>query len=312
MNETGCRIGVDIGGTNIKIGKVVDGKILKRKIIPTRAEMEPEDTIKRLVTAIKEIAGKKWDIEKVGIGCAGLVDHKEGIIRTPPNLPKWHNLPLKAMMETELLTPTFVGNDANACALGEYYYGLGKGKRDIFVLTIGTGVGGGIISQGRLILGSSFAAGEFGHTIIFPEGRRCKCGNRGCLEAYIGQENIIRMAKRQIKRKKSILKNFTEISPREIGYGAKMGDNLALKVIERVGYYLGIALINVIHLLDPEIIIIGGGQSKMGKNLLTAVNKTVAQRIMKLPERKLAIKISRLGSDAGILGATKLPEAFLF
>ncbi len=296
-------IGIDIGGTNIKIGLVQKGKILKREIIPT--PKMPEDAILLIVEKIKEMRkGKR--LKMVGIGCAGVIDHMKGIIRNPPNLPKWNNLPLKEILEERLKVPVFVGNDVNANALGELYYGLGKGKKNIFVLTIGTGVGGGIISDGRLILGGSFAAAEFGHTIIFPQGRRCRCGNWGCLEAYIGQENIARLAKRERLPIANLC--LSEI-PKMICERAKMGDRRALAVIERVGNYLGIGLVNVIHLLDPEIIIIGGGISNMGKNLLKAVWETVEKRIMKLPERKLEIKISRLGPDAGILGATKFVKA---
>ncbi|MEO0100948.1 MAG: ROK family protein, partial [candidate division WOR-3 bacterium] len=283
-------------GTNTKIGLVAKGKIEKRRVIPT--EKEPKSAILSLVSAIREIASQE-EIATVGIGCAGLIDHKKGIVRTPPNLPKWHNLPLKRELEKRLKIPVFVGNDVNACALGEYYYGLGKGKRNIFVLTIGTGVGGGIISDGELILGENFAAGEFGHTSIFPEGKRCQCGNRGCLEAYIGEKGIRMMARKVIGK---------DLSPQEISIRAKEGEKKSLKIIEMVGYYLGLGLVNVIHLFDPEIIIIGGGISGFGRNLLKATRKTVARRIMRLPKRKLLIKISKLGSAAGILGATRFSE----
>ncbi|MEO0109357.1 MAG: ROK family protein [candidate division WOR-3 bacterium] len=290
------RIGIDIGGTNTKIGLVAKGKIEKKRVIPT--EKEPKSAILSLVSAIREIASQE-EIATVGIGCAGLIDHKKGIVRTPPNLPKWHNFPLKRELEKRLKIPVFVGNDVNACALGEYYYGLGKGKRNIFVLTIGTGVGGGIISDGELILGENFAAGEFGHTLIFPEGKRCQCGNRGCLEAYIGEKGIRQMAKILFGK---------EFSPEEISFWAKRKDKRAIEIIEKVGYYLGLALVNVIHLFDPEIIIIGGGISGFGRTLLEATRKTIKTRIMKLPKRKLAIKISQLGSSAGILGATRFSE----
>jgi len=290
------RIGVDIGGTNTKIGLVQDGKILRRRTIPTR--QDPEQAIGELANALKEIS-LGIEIELIGIGCCGLIDHKEGIVRTPPNLPKWHNLKLKERLEKILNLKVFVGNDVNACALGEYLYGLGKGKRNLFVLTIGTGVGGGIIADGRLILGANHSAGEFGHTIIFPEGRRCRCGNRGCLEAYIGQENIRRMAKRIIGK---------DLTPKEVAIRAKEGEKKAIAVIERVGYYLGLGLVNVCHLLDPEIIIIGGGISGMGRRLLKKTEETIKERIMPLPKRRLEIRLSQLGPSAGILGATKFPE----
>lgn len=290
------RIGIDIGGTNTKIGLVVKGKIQKEKILPT--EKEPKLSIWAIANAIQEIAGEEG-VESIGIGCAGLIDHKKGIVRTPPNLPRWHNFPLKRELEKILKIPVFVGNDVNACALGEFYYGLGKGKRNLFVLTIGTGVGGGIISAGRLLLGENFAAGEFGHTIILPKGKRCRCGNQGCLEAYIGEKGIRRMARMVLGK---------DLSPKEIGVRAKRGDRKAIKLIKKVGYYLGLGLVNVTHLFDPEIIIIGGGISGLGRPLLEATRKTVATRIMKLPKRKLAIEISQLGSGAGILGATRFPE----
>ncbi len=287
------RIGVDIGGTNIKIGLVKDKKVREKKVIPT--EKEPELAILRLCQAIEEMRGG----EGVGVGCCGLIDHKEGVVRRPPNLPKWHNLPLKKILEERLGLPVVLGNDANSYALGEFYYGWGRGKRDIFVLTIGTGVGGGIIADGRLVLGGNFAAGEFGHTIIIPEGKRCPCGNRGCLERYIGQENIRMMAKRFLKE---------SLDPKEVGERARSGEEKALMVVERLGYYLGLGLVNIAHLLDPELIVIGGGISKMGRVLLNATRRVVKKRLMRLEKRRLEIKISKLGPDAGILGATKFFE----
>lgn len=307
--KTGSVIGIDIGGTNIKLGTVTPaGKITVRKQLETRVELGPEPTIERLALTIQALS-KRTKISGVGIGIAGLIDHTLGIVRIPPNLPGWDGVRLKDTIEQKTGLPVHVGNDVNACVMGELYFGAGKGNADVFCLTLGTGVGGGIISDGRLIFGANDAAGEIGHTIIEPDGPRCKCGNDGCLERLVGAEYIVERAIAELKTRKSsildlALGDTTIITPRIISRAAQQGDEVAREIVETIGFYVGLAIVNVVHLLDPAVVVIGGGIAKAGKMLLDSIQKTAASRIMMCRGRKLKICLSRLGSDAGILGAS--------
>ena len=293
----------------MKLGVVApSGTITFRQQLATRTEQGPEPALERLALAIRKIAARK-KIGGVGIGIAGLIDHRLGIVRIPPNLPGWDNLRLKDRLEKTTGLPVYVGNDVNACVLGELYFGAGKGTDDVFCLTLGTGVGGGIISGGRLLLGANDAAGEIGHTIVEPNGPRCKCGNYGCLERFVGAEYIVGAAIEGLKTNQSLISTLVDgdvgrITPKIISAAAQRGDDLARKIVEKVGSYVGLGIVNVVHLLDPAVVVVGGGIARTGKILLDSIRKTVSSRIMMYRDRKLKICLSRLGSDAGILGAS--------
>lgn len=296
-------IGIDIGGTYIKLGVVKDGKILKKEVIPCPSKDSPEVLIDLLKNKIK----KNKNIQTIGIGIAGLIDHKKGIVRTSPNLPLWRNIHLKDILEKELKKPVFVGNDVNAIAIGEYLYG-GHGERDIFVFTLGTGVGGGFIINGKLIIGENDTAGEFGHITINPKGPVCRCGKKGCLERYVGADYLVNYAKRLIKKKDSTLKKYKRLTPREIAKEAKKKDKVAVEVFEYAGELIGYTLASVVQLIDPSLIIMAGGISKAGNILLNPIRKSIKKYIMPLEKRKVKIVISRLKDNAGILGASKFSE----
>jgi glucokinase len=312
-------IGIDLGGSNIKLGLVsMAGKIVARARMPTRPEAGPKRTVRRIVRAVRHLTSSCQPVA-IGVGVAGLIEHHLGIIRIPPNLPGWDGTPLKEMMEKATGITTCVGNDVNAVALGELLFGAGQGRQDVFCMTLGTGVGGGIISNGRLVLGANHAAGEVGHTVIFPDGQMCRCGNRGCLECYVGAEYIVQRTVARLHtqgskvKSRSLIRKYAAnkpdaITPKVISRAAARGDPLALDIIEEVGYYIGLGIINVVHLLDPELVVIGGGMSGFGKPLLTAINRTVDERLMKFPGRKLEICLTRLGDDAGVLGASQLDK----
>jgi glucokinase len=228
--------------------------------------------------------------------------------------------------------PVYCANDANAVALGEWLHGAGRGCKHLLCVTLGTGVGGGIIANGRLLTGANDAAGEIGHTSIFADGLPCPCGHNGCVERYVGARYVEDRARKrvraQIKRLKDH-KNQTSLFPgmkvagpslmlelaggdtaritmREVGRAARARDKLALTLVEEVGDYLGTALANAVELLDPDSIVIGGGVSGIGRPLLKAVRKSVFRRTQALPGRKLDIVFSELGIDAGIVGASRL------
>ena len=291
------------------------GRIVRRAKIPTLAAHGPKKALRRIIATIRRF-GRDHDIAQVGIGVAGLIDHKRGIIRLPPNLPGWDGTPVKDIIEKAIGVSTSVGNDVNACVLGEYLFGAGKGRRDVFCLTLGTGIGGGIIANGRLVIGANQSAGEVGHTTIFPDGQMCKCGSRGCLECYAGAEYIVQRAIALLRtlgprlKSRSLIRKYTRnrletLTTRTIARAARAGDPLALDVIRETGYYVGLGIANVIHLLDPEVIIIGGGVSGFGKPLLAAIQTTVDERIARFEGWKLEIRLSELGDDAGVLGASQ-------
>lgn len=326
-----CAVGVDIGGTNIKLGLVdARGRVTRRRLLATQARRGPQQALERLSRAIGELTDARR-VRSVGVGIAGLVDHIRGVVRLPPNLPGWHGTPVKAILENLTGLPVTVANDVNAATLGEWLFGAGRGHRNLFCLTLGTGVGGGIVADGRLLLGANHAAGELGHTIICGNGAACACGGRGCLEAYVGSRAIVDRARRRLRQQlrrlaghrnqlrmfpglseepSSILAlvndRLAAVTPREVGIAARGGDRLALEVVEETAGYLSMGISNVVALLDPELVIIGGGVSRIGQPLLRAVRRQLTARIPVFSGRRLDIVLSRLGSNAGIIGASRL------
>ena len=332
MRRASFDIGIDLGGTNIKMG-LVDGagRVKVRRVLLTRAASGPTQALKRIGAVIAELR-KRRRVASVGIGIAGLVDHAAGIVRVPPNLPGWNGTPVKRTLERLTGLPVYCANDANAVALGEWLHGAGRGCRHLLCVTLGTGVGGGIVANGRLLTGANDAAGEIGHTAIFADGLPCPCGHDGCVERYVGARYVEDRARKRVRAQIKRLKDHknqislfpgmkivgpslmlelaggdtARISMREIGRAARAGDKLALTLVEEVGDYLGTALANAVELLDPERIVVGGGVSGIGRPLLKAVRKSVFRRTQALPGRKLDIVFSKLGMDAGITGASRL------
>jgi|WetSurMetagenome_2_1015567.scaffolds.fasta_scaffold24757_2 glucokinase len=325
-------IGIDLGGTNTKIG-LVDGagRVKARRVLLTRAAAGPTQALERLGAVVAELR-KRRKVKSVGIGIAGLVDHTAGIVRVPPNLPGWNGTPVKRTLEKLTGLAVYCANDANVVALGEWLCGAGRGCKHLLCVTLGTGVGGGIIADGRLLTGANDAAGEIGHASIFADGLPCVCGHNGCVERYIGARYIEDRARKRVRAQTKRLKDHknqislfpgmkaegpslmlefakgdaSRITMREIGRAARAGDSLALTLVEEVGDYLGTALANAVELLDPERIVIGGGVIGIGRPLLKAVRKSVFRRTQALPGRKLEIVFSELGIDAGIIGASRL------
>ncbi|MEO0074192.1 MAG: ROK family protein [candidate division WOR-3 bacterium] len=326
-------IGIDIGGTRTKLGLVDSrGKVIRRRTIATQPERGPRRTLVRIADTIKKLCGGQR-ASSAGVGIAGLVDHHEGIVRLPPNLPGWHGAPVRAILTDLLEVPVYCSNDANAVTLGEWLHGAGQGSNNLLCLTLGTGVGAGIISDGRMLLGANHAAAELGHITIFGNGPVCRCGNRGCLERYVGAEYIVercrirlRAQARRVKHSRNQLTIFSDIrseqpsllfamtnrslsdlDTRKINRAARQNDPLALKVIEETGHYLGLGIASAVALLDPELVIIGGGVSGLGRPLLQATSRTVLSRVPLFSGRRLEIVLSELGSNAGIIGAARLP-----
>ena len=295
-------IGIDVGGTFIKGGLVSKGQLIDFQKIETEAERGPERVIQNIASLIERL--KREDTEAAGVGVPGMVDMKNGIVRLPPNLPGWDEVHLTEKLEQMVSIPTFAGNDANFYAVGEWQFGAGIGADDLIVLTLGTGLGGGIISGGRLLLGANFAAGEVGHISIVPNGQQCRCGNRGCIEAYVGRDYLVERAKYLAQKWHSDrLSNKSTLSPKLIAEAADEGDEAAKALWHEFGRMLGIAIVNYVHILDPELVVLGGGVVGAWNHFIDPLMAEVKARLMDFPERKLKVVKGALGDMAGIYGA---------
>lgn len=293
-------VGVDIGGTNIKSALVENGKIKKKRKLPTKANLGPERVIAQIKSAIKPFITKASGI---GIGIAGIIDSQKGIVRFSPNLSQWHNIKLVKALKKEFNKPVRIINDVNAICLGEWQYGAAKGYNNVFLFTLGTGVGGAAICEGQPLFGANGFSGEFGHSVIKFNGPKCSCGNYGCLERYVGAKYIVANAKRKMRKKSTSLKHYKKLTPHIIAQEAKKGDKVSKEVFTEVGFYIGIGVSNIIALFDPDVVIISGGVSRAGRILFEPIRKTVRKRVLGAEYRNYKIIPGKLGDDAGVLGA---------
>jgi glucokinase len=245
----------------------------------------------------------------VGIAAAGILDTERGIITTSPNLLHWHNVPLRDIFADRLGIVTYVINDANAAALGEHRFGAGMGFDNIVYLTVSTGIGGGIIIGGELYSGTDGCAGEIGHMTVEANGPQCHCGNFGCLEALASGWAVAKTAIERINNGgKSYIVELVDgkidnITAEMVAAAARRGDQLAADIVAEAAKYLGVGLANLVNIFNPELIVIGGGLSKMGGMLLKPARKVLKERAFQLPAQTARIVRARLGSNAGIIGA---------
>jgi len=313
-SRQGPVLAVDLGGTKIVAAVVLpDGKIISRKYCLALADKGPEAVIDRLLSAANSAMSqaklKTSELTGIGIAAAGILDAEEGIITTSPNLPNWHDVPLRNIVADRLGITTYIINDASAAALGEHRFGAGKGVDNLIYLTVSTGIGGGIIIDGKLYSGIDGCAGELGHITIEAHGPQCKCGNFGCLEVLASGTAMAKEAAERLSQgETSSILEFTEgklenITAETVALAARQGDPIACDIVSRAASYLGIGLANLVNIFNPELIVIGGGVSKMGDMLLEPARKVVKERAFQLPARRVRIVRARLGSNAGILGA---------
>lgn len=313
------RIGIDVGGTNVKIALVDDkGKIIYSNSVPTHAELGYEYTVNNIKQAIydllKETKLQSKDIEGIGFGFPGQIDFKEGIVRNAPNIPGWVEIPIKQIFEMEFNIPTRVDNDVRCAALGELNYGAGKGCENLICITVGTGIGSGLIINGKLVRGASNAAGEIGHIKLqMKDGPICGCGDTGCLEAFASGPAIVAMAEDYIKGGKSTkfreIANGNPLTPYIVCEAAKAGDRVAQRIFAIVGEYIGIGMSGVVNLLNPEKIIIGGGVADAGELLFNPIVKAIRERAMKISGQTVQVVPAQLGNSAGVIGASLLIES---
>ncbi|MXV72991.1 ROK family protein [Candidatus Poribacteria bacterium] len=348
--KTEYSIGVDLGGTDIKAGLVSSvGDISCRVVVPTDVETGgPKVVASRIAEAVRQVLSEaetegihgasKPDATQptssetlvseihigVGLGSPGLIIAETGVVHFSPNFPGWTDIPLITYVNAELAKlqssqtdkkykPILRGmdNDVNAMTLGELHHGAGVGYNNLVALTLGTGVGGGVVIDGEVYHGSQNTAGELGHTVVNPDGRYCGCGNQGCLEAYAGAKNIVERTQEKITTGRSTTLAAaatagTALTPRMIAEAAQAGDELAIEIFAETGRYIGIALTSIAHILNPQIAIIGGGIAEAGEKLLFEPIRTeLSKRAMDIPAQMTIVK-AHLGNDAGIVGAAML------
>jgi glucokinase len=307
-------VGVDLGGTNIKIGIVSHkGKLIERLSISSKAEHGPEKVVKQIKIGVEEILSKnKRKIRGIGIGAPGVVSIKKGTVENPPNFPGWTKINLGTIIRKEFGIPCHVENDANAAAIGEMIFGIGKKYKSFIMITLGTGVGGGIIINRKLYRGEIGAAGELGHMTINYNGPRCKCGSFGCIEAYVGNNYLINSVKADLvdNQKSKIIKyvknDMDLLTPLIINKAAEAGDRFAKSVIENMGLQIGAVLASVSNLLDVSTFIIGGGVSGFGKPLFTSISKSLDERVITSLKNRVNVLPANLKNEAGIKGASAL------
>lgn len=331
-------IGVDLGGTNLRIAAVDDqGKLLEKITLGTQVALGRERVINDMCEAIGQLTKRYANLatlQGIGIGVPGIIDMKTGMVRESPNLPGWTESPVRAEIEKRLGARVILENDANVAALGEKWLGAGRDVEDLAVLTLGTGVGGGIILGGRILHGMTGMAGEFGHVTVEPDGVRCGCGNHGCLEQYASATAVVRMAKEAIAS--GALSELSRAADPDAEFSAKAVYNLAIqgdeeskKIFRRVGRALGIALADLVNALNLPMYVIGGGVSSAWDAFSPVIFEELRQRSMVYaatapdspagdaqgasgqvgPEGPTRTIITRalLGSDAGLYGAARLP-----
>ena len=312
-------LGIDIGGTKcaVSLGRT-DGKILVRKAIATEADhRSPLGTLEVLATIANGLISSAKDAlppTGVGISCGGPLDSRAGVIHSPPNMPEWKSVPVRAFFEKALKLPVRVENDANATALAEWRYGAGKGTQNFIFLTMGTGIGGGLILDGRLYRGTNDLAGEIGHQTILMNGPLCGCGKRGCLEALASGPASARLARESMVygRHKRVLAlaggKPGDITAEHVVAAANEGDPFACQILEEAGTYMGLGIANVIQMLNPERIALGTIAVHAGDNILKPIRAAVAEYAWKRSADVCDIVPAALGDQAQDLAAIALWE----
>lgn len=308
-------IAVDLGGTNIRAAFFAssdDPRPSNQVKIPTQASEGPEVVVARIIQAIQAVAESSSQPSRIGVGAPGPLDPREGIVLEAPNLPGWVNVPLRALIADHFGCPVVVGNDANLAALAEWRFGAGRGTSDLLYLTISTGIGGGVICDGHLLLGARGLAAELGHMTVQPDGPLCGCGKRGHLEAVASGPAIARRATELIQSgsHSTLAGNVNApggLTAEEVGRAAQEGDPLAVRVISEAGEAIGRHLANLVHVFNPEVIVLGGGVSRIGALLFEPMQRALADHVIHPAYlERLRLVPAELGDDAGLIGAMAL------
>jgi glucokinase len=309
-------VGVDLGGTNLKLGLVsAEGELLLRHSAATEADRGPDHVLVRIADAVRALCDAVpiglADVSAVGLGTPGSMDSKAGVVVFAPNLPGWRNVPARGRLREQIGRPVVLENDANVAAYGEFRCGAGRAVENLVLLTLGTGIGGGIVLDGRLFRGTTDTGAELGHMIVHHGGRRCGCGNRGCLEAYVSATAVVARTRERIEAgESSALVRTRDLTCRDIFEAAGAGDALAKRIVEETADYLASGIISILHILNPEMVVLTGGMMGAGEEFLEGVRRRVRETAFERASSACEIRWSMLGGDAGILGAALAAEAF--
>ncbi|HUU14667.1 MAG TPA: ROK family protein [Terriglobia bacterium] len=306
---------VDLGGTNIAaVFAGADGRVVAEQSVPTRSHEGPDAVLGRIAELVNDLArqtGRKPSA--LGMGVPGLADLKNGRTKFLPNLPtQWRDVPVRDILSPKVGCPVYLLNDVRMATLGELVFGHGRGARTMAFFALGTGIGGGVVVDGKLRLGPLGAAGELGHQTILPDGPRCGCGNRGCLETLasgpaLTAEGVRLMLSGQAPKLHQLVRgDASAITPKEMAAAAQAGDEVVKEAIIRCAGFLGIGVSNIVVILHPDLIVLGGGVAAMGPLLFDTVRQTLRERVGMLPTDEIAIKPSMLGDRAGALGGIAL------
>ena len=307
-------IGIDLGGTNIKAAIFnKEFKTVVEKNVQTEAIKGPTHVLNRMKETIIEMLQtsnlSQSDIRCMGMGIPGLLNPDEGLSIFSPNFPGWENIHVVNEMEDTFGIPTFIDNDVRVNLYGEWRFGSGIGFDNVVLITLGTGLGSGIVSAGNVLYGKTSSAGEIGHMNMYREGRPCKCGSSGCLGRYVSAVGMVNtFIERLNDGHKSIIQEWvqqdqSQITAKMISDAYDLGDQVAMEVMHETGRILGFGLSNVINLYNPEMIIVGGGMSAAGDRLLDVVRETTAKHALKLSNEACKIQEAQLGGKAGMIGA---------
>jgi glucokinase len=307
-------IAVDFGGTHIRAAYFASGEppFQAHEKIATEAQEGPEAVIGRLVAAIQAVTPPHTEDLRIGIAAPGPLDHRAGLVLKAPNLPGWTNIPLRDRIAKRIGFPVALGNDANMAALGEWRYGAGRGTQNVLYMTISTGIGGGVISEGRLLLGKAGLATELGHMQVAQDGPVCGCGQRGHIEAIAAGPAIAERARERLRAGEpsslaSLPLTAEGVTAVEVGSAARAGDPLAVSVIREAGEAIGGHLASLVHAFNPEVIILGGGVSQLGAVIFEPLEAALRAHIMH-PAYLDGLRLvpAALGDDAGLIGAMVL------
>jgi glucokinase len=312
-------LGIDIGGTNLVVGAVADdgSRVVGLHTEPTGAAHGPDAVVDRIVTMVEATIAATGEIDPAadvvgaGIGSPGPLNTKSGVVILTPNLG-WSNMPLRDRISARLGLPASLDNDANCALMGEWWLGAARGARNAVAFTLGTGVGGGLVIDGKLYHGASDVAGEIGHITIDTNGRRCSCGNDGCLEAYTSGPAIARRAVEAIEAGAetslglSAGEDPSRITAQTVYEAAAAGDPLALEVVQDTARYLGTGVANLINILNPEVVVICGGVTRAGDHLFVPLRREVARRAFKPAVQACRIVPGELPGTAGVVGAARV------
>ena len=306
---------MDLGGTNIKTSLFTkDFSVVAEQRTPTMVSLGSEGALQRMADNIRELLLKAGaaaeEVEVMGMGVPGLLDIEKGISLFSPNFPQWENVPIAGWFKERLGIPVFIDNDVRVNLYGECYFGAGKGKKNVVLLTLGTGLGAGVMIDGHILYGATGSMGEIGHMNMYREGRPCRCKSSGCLGRYVSALGRLRTVKETIEAKEKtvltdLVKDPEEITAEMVSRAFDEGDQLAREAMEETGEILGFGLVNVINLYNPECVIIGGGMSAAGERLLSKAREVVDTHALEISRKACTIVTASLGDASGMLGAAK-------